>query len=252
MPITLACLHRYPVKGLSEQPLDRVDLTPGEGLPHDRRFAITHGASLFDPAKPEWQPKRQFLMLMANVRLAQLDTAFDPDTGVLKIRRDGKQVASGNLTTSIGRELINQFFAAFMEREMPGVPKIVEAPDVSFTDTPDKLVSIINLASVTDLERVTRRPVDPVRFRGNLLIDGADPWQEFDWVGRDITIGDARLHVIERIGRCAATTVNPKTGERDINIPKMLANGFGHTDCGVYARVIEGGTIAVGQTLLPN
>ena len=45
MPITLACLHRYPVKGLSEQPLDRVDLTPGEGLPHDRRFAITHGAS---------------------------------------------------------------------------------------------------------------------------------------------------------------------------------------------------------------
>ena len=251
MPITLAHIHRYPVKGLSKQSLDQVDLTPGDGIPHDRRFAITHGTSLFDPAQPDWQPKHHFLMLMANERLAQLDTAFDPETGTLKIRRDGKQVASGNLTTLIGRELINQFFAAFMEREVPGVPKIVDAPGVAFTDNPEKLVSIISLTSIADLERVTRRPVDPVRFRGNLLIDGADPWQEFDWVGRDIIIGSVRLHVVDRIGRCAATTVNPKTSERDINIPKMLTSGFGHTDCGVYARVVEGGTIAVGTPISP-
>src|SRR5690606_25960285 len=114
-------------------------------------------------------------------------------------------------------------------------------------DKQTPLVSLINRASVADLERVLRAPVDPVRFRGNILIEGLGAWREFEWVGREIGLGGARLRVTERIGRCAATHVNPASAERDLNLLRTLADAFGHTQMGVYAEVVEGGPIAVGD-----
>lgn len=242
-------VYRYPVKGLSAEPLAAADLEPGRSLPHDRRFAVAHGASRFDPSHPVWQDKRQFLTLMTHERLAELDTAFDDSSGVLTIRRHGKQVARGNITTPMGRDLINQFLAAFMAERAPGPPRLVEGSGISFSDTREQLISLINLASLADLERVTRQPVDPLRFRGNLYLSQAEPWAEHDWVGAELIAGTARLKVLEPIERCAATTVNPHTAERDMNIPKALMSGFGHTECGVYAEVLAAGRVSPGDPL---
>ena len=100
-----------------------------------------------------------------------------------------------------------------------------------------------------DLERVTRSPVDPRRFRANVWIEGAPAWQEFDWVGREISIGRLRLKVVEPIERCAATNVNPDTAERDMNIPLTLRRGFDHICMGIYAEVLNDGEIAIGDAL---
>jgi uncharacterized protein YcbX len=253
MPVTLAQICRYPVKGLDVQLLDRVALEPGRSLPGDRRFAIAHGASRFDPLEPAWQNKRQFLTLMTHARLAELDTQFDPATGALHIRRHGREVAHADITTPIGREVVNQFLNAFIGDEAPKPVRLVEAPGLALDDAGENQLSLINRASLADLERVVRRPVDPRRFRGNLLIDGAAPWAEMDWVGKTLRIGDTvRLKAVEPIGRCAATTVNPDTAERDMNIPKALMSGFGHDECGVYLEVHEGGEIAVGDPITPE
>ena len=249
MSARVAHIHRYPVKGLTVQALPEVWLEAAQGLPEDRRFAIAHGASHFNSAQPEWHPKRQFIALVTDERLATLESAYDPATGDLILRRDGKKVARGNITTPLGRDLINQFLAAYFRQDPRGAPKLVEASGFQFTDCPDPLVSIINLASVRDIERVARAPVDPIRFRGNLLIEDAEPWVEFDWVGRRLTVGETTLAVVEPIQRCAATTVNPETAERDLNIPKLLQAGFGHTDCGIYARVLSGGTVSAGDAV---
>ena len=249
MAIQLQRLCRYPVKGLSAEDLDSVALTAGDGLPEDRRFALAHGADRYQSGRSGWQPKRHFLNLMSNERLAALQTSYDPANGILTVRRNGKQVARGNITQQIGRDLIDQFFAAFMRNESVRSPRLVQSPGVMFTDAEAKFVSIINLASVRDVERVTRQPVDPIRFRGNLMIEGARPWQEFDWIGCEITLGETRLSVVEPIGRCAATNVDPASGDRDLNIPKTLMSGFGHSNCGVYARVESGGSVTVGDTL---
>lgn len=242
-------IYRYPVKGLSAEALTRVSVAPGEGLPLDRRFAIAHGATAFDAAAPAWMPKHNFLMLAKNERLAKLETGFDGATNVLTVKRGGKKVASGDLTTPTGRALIEQFFGAYLEGETRGSPKVVEAPGHMFSDTARKVVSIIGLASVADVERVARQPVDPLRFRANIYFDGGKPWQEFDWLDREIAIGDVRLKVHKRIDRCAATTVNPATAERDLQIPRLLQHGFGHIDCGVYAEILNAGEIAQGDAL---
>lgn len=248
MPATVAQICRYPVKGLTAQRLDRVMLTPGQGVPGDRRFAIAPGASQFDPLEPAWHNKRQFMTLMTHSMLAELTTRFDEATGVLTVERNGRDVAHADITTPLGREVVNQFLAAFVGTKAPQPVRLVEAPGICLDDTGENHVSLINSASLGDLERVVRRPVDPRRFRGNLLIDGADPWEEITWVGQSLRIGDTvRLKVVERIERCAATTVNPDTAERDMNIPKALVKGYGHEDCGVFLDVVEGGEIAVGD-----
>jgi len=251
MTLALTHIYRHPVKGLTPEPLARVALTPGEGLPHDRRFAIAHGATRFDPAAPEWMPKTSFLMLMKDERLAKLRTAFDDATGVLTVERDGKPVARGSLEDPTGRTVLEQFFAAYLQAESRGAPKIVSAPGHMFSDVAAKGVSIIGLASIRDLERVVRAPIDPRRFRANVYFDGGRPWEEMQWVGGPIAIGPVRLEVLKPITRCAATNVNPETAERDMNLPLALQKGFGHPTMGIYARVLNAGTIAVGDAIGP-
>ncbi len=252
MSITVAGINRFPIKGLSAESLEASDLTVGEGVPGDRRFALALSSTRFDADNPQWLPKTSFLMLMRNERLAALETRYDASEGILTIRREGKQVARGKITTPVGRAMIEEFFDAYMRGEIAGRPRLAVAPTgYMFSDHQNKVLSIINLATVRDLERVVGQPIDPLRFRANLYLDSVAPWTEFDWVDRDIAVGGTRLRVTARIDRCAATTVRPGTGIRDINIPKALRRGFGHVDCGVYGRVTTDGRIAVGDPVQP-
>ena len=245
----LQALFRYPVKGLSPQPLAQVRLTPGATLPADRLYAIENGPTGFDPAAPAYFPKQRFLMLMRNERLAALRTDFDEASHTLSIQWKGREAARGDLRTKAGRLAIEAFFRRFMPKELRGPPKVLSGGGHSFSDVAAKVVSIINLASVAALEAAIGAPVHPLRFRGNLYVAGWPAWHEFDLLGREIGIGDTRLKVVKRIQRCAATDVHPDTGLRELAIPKTLLQSFGHSDCGVYAQVVGSGEVAVGDAL---
>lgn len=245
----IQALYRYPVKGLTPEPLDRVDLAKGATVPFDRAYAIENGPGRFDPENPKYLAKINFLMLMRDERLAALETHFDDATRTLTIKRGGKQVARGDLSTPTGRQLIEQFVAAYMQGAMRGAPKIVHADGHSFSDVSAKCLHIINLASVRDLERVAGRPVHPLRFRANVHIDGIPPWEELSWVGRTLHLGPVELRVLDRTGRCEATNVDPTTGVRDLAIPALLQRTRGHTDFGIYAKVAIAGSVSVGDAV---
>lgn len=247
MEARVARIFRYPVKGLGPEPLESVDLTAGQTLPGDRAFAIAHGSSHWSASEPDWRPKSDFVNLVRTEKLARLGVTWDEKAGVLTILRDGKPVARGDPRSISGRVILEQFFGAFLSGEARGPLRIAAAPGQAMTDVASPFVSVINQASVNDLERVVRAPVDPVRFRGNFVIEGVSPWRELEWVGRTVTLGKARLRVAERTGRCGATHVNPETARRDINILQSLMDGFGHTQMGVYAEVVEGGRVAPGD-----
>jgi uncharacterized protein YcbX len=186
-------------------------------------------------------------MLMRNERLARLRTRFDDADHLLAIEAEGRAAARGDLRTAEGRTAIEGFFADYCADELRGPPKVLHAPGFSFSDVAAKVVSIINLASVAALEGVVARPIHPLRFRGNVYVTGWPAWHEFDLLGREIAIGDgARLKIVKRIVRCAATNVDPDTGIRDLTIPATLLQTFGHADCGVYGEVVKAGDIAVG------
>jgi uncharacterized protein YcbX len=242
-------IYRYPVKGLSPQALPRVTLSPGATLTADRLYAIENGPSGFDPAAPAYFPKIHFLMLMRNGRLAALRTDYDEPSHTLTIKAESRDAARGDLRSNEGRLAIEAFVRRYMPNELRGPPKVLFGEGHSFSDMAKKVVSIINLSSVAAVESAIGAAVNPLRFRGNVYVSGWPAWREFDLVGQELAVGKARLKVVKRIVRCAATEVDPDTGIRDLAIPQILQQAFGHADCGVYADVTQGGDIAVGDAV---
>ena len=180
-PARITGIYRYPVKGLTPEQLSRAELSPGQTLLADRRYAIENGPSGFDPAEPKWLPKPHFLMLMRDEWLAGLRTQFDDASNVLSINHNGRIVAQGNLEhrPRAGRTIEN-FFASAYAGQIKGPPKVLESPGHSFSDVARKVVSIINLASVRAIENMVGAPVHPLRFRANLYVEGWPAWHEFD------------------------------------------------------------------------
>lgn len=254
-PITatpkIVSLARYPVKGMRGIALPGVTLALGEGIPLDRAYAIENGGRRFDPENPKWLPKRSFLQLMQHERLASLGITFDEATHVLTLFRDGRQVAKGALQTKLGRQMIEQFLAAYMKAELKGPPRIVFAPGHSFTDNSEKMLHIVNLESVRDLGRVIGEELDPLRFRANIYFEGLPAWEERHWCGKVMACGTAKLEVFEETSRCEAASVDPKTARRGISIPSALQRTWGHSYVGVYARVISGGHAKPGDAIVP-
>ncbi|MEY8567744.1 MOSC domain-containing protein [Brevibacterium linens] len=91
--------------------------------------------------------------------------------------------------------------------------------------------------------------LDPLRFRGNVLIEGLAPFEEFALIGSIIRLGGVRLAIRSTIERCPATTVNPATTEVDVNVPRLLNSACGHLHCGIYGQILETGDVTVGDEI---
>ena len=247
-------LYRYPVKGLSPQALQRMDLRDGEGLAHDRTYALALGSTAFDPAQPAPLPKSKFLMLMRDACLAQLATTVDIATGIISVaRRGGPIEIAADLNTAGGRAELEAFFTDFVGESICGKIRVVSAPGHRFTDigapVPAMMdcVSLINLASLRALEAAMGRTLDPLRFRANIYVDGLPAWSEFDLIETRFSIGELSFQAVRRTRRCPATNVNLETAERDADVPKALRENFGHGELGIYLAVRGDGTLEPGH-----
>ena len=213
MPV-LKNIYRYPIKGLSAQPLVRVDLQARKPFPHDRIFALVRPGAPFDTIRPTWGKKGLFVMLMLEEALARVQTMLDVETLRLTIAQEAAR--SSPPTSATGGACESRGSVLATGSGVRSAPTLVRSPDGHFMDKPDNVISLINLATVRSLEQQWGIKINPLRFRANLYIDGARPWEEFEWVGSDIQIGGVVFRVDRRNGRCGATNVNPETGRRDL------------------------------------
>lgn len=248
----IASLYRYPVKGFSPEAMGRAVLDKDGWWPGDRMFAVENGPSGFDPAEPTHEPKIKYLMLMRHESLARLVTRFDDGAHVLTITHEGREVAKGDVRTPAGRGVLEAFLAAYCADQLRGPPRLLAAPaHYRFMDSRSGFVSLINHASIAALETHMGAVINPLRFRGNIYVEGLEAHAELGWAeGTRLAAGrGVVLEVIKRIDRCAATNVDPVTGMRDLQIPKALMKSLGHVDCGVYLRIVAGGTLSPGEHL---
>jgi uncharacterized protein YcbX len=227
-------VYRFPVKGLTAEAMEVAQVEAGEAIPWDRAFALAQGDAPFDPARPEFLPKQNFMCLMRNARIARLRATFEPRTGMLSILAPDGMGISENALSEAGRQRIGAFLAGFLGDEARGTPHFHYVPGHSFCDQRTKVISLINLASLCDYEAKVGGRRHRRRFRANVWFTGAPAWSEFDWVGREIQLGGAVLRVVKRT-------------ERDIDPLAELRQLYGHTDLGIHAEVVEGGRFAVGD-----
>ncbi|MDB5464668.1 MAG: hypothetical protein JWP23_3057 [Phenylobacterium sp.] len=246
----VAAIFRHPVKGFTPEPLDAVQLAPGEGFPHDRIWAVENGPSGFDPAAPAFVPKQKFTVLAHIARVAAARTRYDAETGVLHAAAPGAGEFAGRLAEPAGREAFAAWLTGLLADDIGGPLRVVEAPGAHrFTDHPLGQVSIVNLASVRDLGRRIGVEIDPLRFRANLYVEGWPAWTENGWTGRRLMLGWAQAEVFKPIVRCAATHVDPTTAERDLDVTKALFDNYGHLLCGIYVRVTAAGAVGLGDAV---
>lgn len=247
-------LITYPIKGLSGQVLESVGLQIERGFPLDRAFAFARYDSGMEAAKPRPMPKSKFHVLARDAALARLDTKFDTDNMTLSIQ-DGETNLIYDLSTDIGIAQASTYLSGVVGLPPDKRPDFIKGGNIRFTDvcmtSPQMMhaISIINLGSIGAFEKAIGKPVDYNRFRGNLIVDGLEPFSEFNLLDREINIGDARLRILKRTQRCPATQVNLMTAQRDIDVPELLNETYGHRDMGVYAEVVGGGTIKTGSAV---
>ena len=251
MQAQVASLYRHPVKGFTPERLSAATLKAGACFPCDRLYAVEDGPSGFDTGAPSHLSKMKFTVLAKIPAVAKARTAYDEASGVLTASAEGLAPFLVDLASDDGRRGFEAWLATLLGDEAKGPLRVLEGPGAHrFMDSKQGFVSIVNLASVRDLAEKIGRPVDPLRFRANLYVEGWPAWVENGWTGRSVKIGDATAQVLKPIVRCAATHVDPVTAERDIEVVKALFDNYGHTFCGIYLNVTAGGGVAQGEAVV--
>ncbi len=239
----LAHIYRHPIKAHGREALASVVLSAGACLPWDRRWALAHEAAKISPG---WNNCNSFLRGVKSPQLMAMEARFDEESQTVHLSHP----LIGALSVNPDRD---EDAARLIDWVRPLVPDNRAQPvkvvrfDGGMTDNVYPTVSILNLSSLADLSERMGMDLSIHRWRANFWIDGAKPWQEFDWIGERLAIGDTVLEVSERIGRCRATCVNPTSGEVEGETLAALSSAFGHTDFGIFAKVVQGGAIAVGD-----
>jgi len=229
MTRTIASLYRHPIKGFTPERLETATLTAGAYFPCDRIYAVEDGPSGFDPDRPAFISKSKFTVLAKLPRVACARTHYDAASGQITVAAPGMDDLVAVLTDAKGRKALADWLGRFLGEDVRGPLKVLLcAPDHRFTDDPTGHVSIINLASVRDLEARLGVPIDPLRFRANIYVEGWPAWWEMDQKGQALHLGKAVLEVTKPIIRCTATHVDPGTGLRDLDLVKALFDAYGH------------------------
>jgi uncharacterized protein YcbX len=126
--------------------------------------------------------------------------------------------------------------------------RLVRAQKTGMTDTDYPSISIGNMATHRAIEQKHGRPLSNLRWRCNIWVDGAAPWEEFEWVGKSIQIGGVVLKIEAPVTRCLATTANPQTGMRDADTLGIL-DTWDHQEMTVYGVASTSGPISIGDEL---
>lgn len=242
----VAQLVRHPIKSAGYEPVASVDLTVGAAFPFDRVWAVAHAAArLTDP--PTWAPKLQFLRGWGSADLMAISCASEPATGQVTLRHPRRPKESFRPDDPADAARLIDWLRPLWPENRPEPARVIRVPGQALTDQDQPLVSINSTSSLADLSARMGRDLSPHRFRGNIWVEGWAPWAELNLIGQEITLGTARLRVEEPIGRCRATGANPETGAQDADTMGALEGGYGHTDFGVFARVIAGGRVELND-----
>ena len=243
--MTLRQIARYPIKGLPAIALDEVELAAGEQLPGDRRFAFWRGDDPPPGGRSAHRRRFNFRQVADDNALARLRATASSPAAIAVIAPDGTGI-DADLETAAGRDALSDWIGSYLAITAPTLLESIGGQ--GFTDIGDKTLSLVNLNSVADLSALAGQSIEPERMRGNLYVE-MTAWSELELIGKRLQVGAVTFEVDSPVKRCIATEVNYATGEKDHPTPQTLMRSFGHADCGIYLRVVEGGMIRLGDTV---
>jgi uncharacterized protein len=240
----LAHIVRHPIKGHGREELGQVRLSAGECLPFDRHWAVAHEAAKLTGG---WVPCVNFARGAKALSLMAMTSVLDEATRQLTLQHPDLGALTFHPDDPADLPRFLDWVAPLAPAER-AQPKQIVAVGRGMTDSDFPSVAILSLATLRDLSARMGQDLSIHRWRGNLWLEDVPLRAEEDWAGRVLRIGGAVLRVEERITRCRATSADPNTGLAAGDTLAALQTAYGHQDFGVYATVLEGGPVNVGDT----
>ncbi len=239
----LAQIWRHPIKAHGFEALTETLIKPGETLPWDRAWAVTHEAS--KPVDGTWSHCANFSRGAKAPHLMAIRARLDTETLSLTLSHPEKDDLTFHPDQNADAFL--DWIAPLMPRDRTASTGIIRATQQGMTDTSFPSISLGNLATLRVLEQQAEQPLDVRRFRINLWAEGLAPFEEFEWIGSAVQIGEVTFNAEDRITRCASTMANPDTGRRDADPVAVMDTHWGHHDFGIALVAKTGGTLTVGE-----
>lgn len=259
MSAKISSIHYCPVKSISYQTFNSCVVKKNIGIERDRVFAFTSGLSLEDTKMLEQnheyrKGKWNKILTLKNCPVLnkynflyneeKLSLIFQNRT-IISINSDDFNERK-RLTEKI-IELENSIkkpIALIKNKELPFFDTTISTK-VDFVNS----VSLLNIKSIKDFSNKINKDIEIQRFRGNILIDGVKAWEERNWIGKIIQIGDVKFKVLKNIPRCIAINLKPNTDDKNLNLLKSLKKNYKHFDMGIYLIPLSNGKIELDDNL---
>ncbi len=226
-------LYFSPVKSLSFNNVDNLEIIKNIGIKNDRIFAFTNNLNLKDIELIKNNPlKREiykFLSLKKYPELNQYNFLLEDNFLILEFENK-----------------------IILKTDIDNQHEVKDRVNPFFDTMPNKSISLINLNSIKDFENLSNHQVEHERFRGNIYVEDLDKWEERKLVGKVLSISDIKFKVIKEIPRCSATNIKPKTSDINLNIPLNLKKIYNHINLGIYLDPLNDGKINKGDLIKIN
>ena len=259
MSVEITSINYCPVKSVSFQSIEKCSIKKNIGIIGDRIFAFATGldqdqAKLFEKSPDERKGKwNKILTLKNSPALNKYNFEFK-DEKLTFIIKD-KEILSIDINQLSEREALSNKISE-LESSLKQPIVLMKNDAFPFFDTSISKkvdfvnsVSLLNTQSINDFENKTNKKIETSIFRGNICIDGIEPWKERDWIGKTIKINNVSFKVEKNIPRCVAINLKPKTDDNSFNLLQLLKKNYNHFDMGIYLTALDDGEINIGNKI---
>ena len=257
MSATISSINYCPVKSVSFQTIENCEIKKNIGIVSDRIFAFAKDldqeqAKLFEKSPDYRKGKWNKVLTLKNSPVLNKYNFIYKDEKLTLTLKD-KEVLTIDINQSKERKTLTNKISELESslKQTITLMKNYEFPffDTSISNKVDFVnsVSLINIQSINDFREKIDRNVESSIFRGNICIDGIEPWKEREWIGKIIKINNVSFKVEKNIPRCVAINLKPRTDDNSFNLLQLLKKTYNHFDMGIYLTALEGGDISIGN-----
>tara|TARA_B100000427_G_scaffold157924_1_gene131126 strand:+ start:54 stop:833 length:780 start_codon:yes stop_codon:yes gene_type:complete len=251
----ISSISYCPVKSISFQNIQSCEIRKNLGILNDRIFAFSRNMDFRRAKLIEKDAKERklnyFLTLKNSPVLNKYNFIYENNK--LTLISNNEDIISISAEDTNERLLLAN---KLMELENSLLQPIILLKNIDFpfydtshSNNAFNSMSLINLNSIKDFENIINEKVEPQRFRANFYIDGIEPWEERNWIGKIIKINNVSFKVEKNIPRCVAINLKPKTDDDSLNLLQSLKKSYNHFDMGIYLVALNDGKIEIGNKI---
>ena len=259
MSANISSINYCPVKSVSFQTIENCEIKKDIGIVNDRIFAFAKDldqeqAKLFEKSPDDRKGKWNKVLTLKNSPVLNKYNFIYKDEKLTLTLKD-KEILTIDINQSEEREALSNKISE-LESSLKQPITLMKNHEFPFFDTSisNKVnfvnsVSLLNIQSINDFREKIDRNVESSIFRGNICIDGIEPWKEREWIGKIIKINNVSFKVEKNIPRCVAINLKPRTDDNSFNLLQSLKKTYNHFEMGIYLTALNDGKINIGDTI---